>query len=217
MLVNEIFKSIEGEGVRAGYPTLFIRLFGCNLGCSYCDTRYSCSGTEYTEKSPEEIVEHCKRWYPNIKRVTLTGGEPLIHRDIRLLIYDLTSNGYEVNIETNGSIDIEPYARFDNVIITMDWKSPSSGMNELMCKPNLALLRPQDVLKFVVGSTADLFEMSAIIVENQIKAQKFVSPVFNKIQPVNIAQFILARPELYDCRLQVQLHKIVWEPSMRGV
>ena len=104
MLVNEIFRSIEGEGIRAGYPTTFIRLFGCNLGCSYCDTRYSCSGADYVEKSVDDIVAECS--VSQIKRVTITGGEPLIHKDIELLVYKLTQQGYEINIETNGSIDV---------------------------------------------------------------------------------------------------------------
>ena len=215
MLVNEIFRSIEGEGIRAGYPTTFIRLFGCNLGCSYCDTRYSCSGADYVEKSVDDIVAECS--VSQIKRVTITGGEPLIHKDIELLVYKLTQQGYEINIETNGSIDVEPFIHFDNVIITMDWKSLSSGMNELMCKANLALLRPQDVLKFVVGTTADLFDMQGVIEKYEIKAVKFVSPIFGQIRPESIVDFIVYRPNLMDVRMQIQMHKVIWDPAKRGV
>lgn len=216
MLVNEIFRSIEGEGIRAGYPAIFIRLFGCNLGCSYCDTKYSCSGADYVEKSVDEILAECSK-YHSVNRVTLTGGEPLIHKDIRLLVYELLAKGYEVNIETNGSIDIEPFVNMEKVIITMDWKSPSSGMNELMNKRNLPLLRPQDVLKFVVGTTADLFNMTTTMEHYEIKAQPFISPVFGKIAPQSIVAFMLTVPALKDCRLQIQLHKVIWDPNTRGV
>lgn len=216
MLVNEIFRSIEGEGIRAGYPAIFIRLFGCNLGCSYCDTKYSCSGVDYVEKSVDDIVAECQK-YPDITRITLTGGEPLIHKDIRLLVYELMAKGYEVNIETNGSIDIEPFVNMEKVIITMDWKSPSSGMNELMNKRNLSLLRPQDVLKFVVGTTADLFNMATVLEKSEIKAQPFISPIFGKIAPSSIVAFMLTVPALKNCRLQIQLHKVVWDPNTRGV
>ena len=216
MLVNEIFRSIEGEGIRAGFPAIFVRLFGCNLGCSYCDTKYSCSGADYFEKSVDEIVAECQK-YSDVSRITLTGGEPLIHKDIRLLVFELLAKGYEINIETNGSVDIAPFVNMDKVIITMDWKSPSSGMNELMNKGNLALLRPQDVLKFVVGSTADLFEMAKAMERFEIKAQPFISPVFGKISPQSIVAFMLTVPALKDCRLQIQLHKVVWDPTTRGV
>lgn len=216
MLVNEIFRSIEGEGIRAGYPAIFIRLFGCNLGCSYCDTKYSCSGVDYVEKSVDDIVAECQK-YPDISRITLTGGEPLIHKDIRLLVYELLAKGYEVNIETNGSIDIEPFVNMEKVIITMDWKSPSSGMNELMNKRNLSLLRPQDVLKFVVGTTADLFNVATVLEKSEIKAQPFISPIFGKIAPNSIVAFMLTVPALKNCRLQIQLHKVVWDPNTRGV
>lgn len=218
MLVNEIFRSIEGEGIRAGYPAIFIRLFGCNLGCSYCDTKYSCSGADYVEKSVNEIVAACEQYSP-VKRVTITGGEPLIHQDIRLLVFELIKLGYEINIETNGSIDISPFTEFDKVIITMDWKSPNSGMNEMMNSRNLDKLRKQDVLKFVVGSPADLFEMERVVnsMGPFLCCQIFVSPVFGKINLVDIANFITKRAGLVDCRLQVQLHKIVWDPLTRGV
>lgn len=216
MLVNEIFRSIEGEGIRAGFPAIFVRLFGCNLGCSYCDTEYSCSGADYSEKSVDEIVAECQK-YPQVSRITLTGGEPLIHKDIRLLVFELLAKGYEINIETNGSVDISPFVNMDKVIITMDWKSPSSGMNGLMNKRNLALLRPQDVLKFVVGSTADLFEVTKVMEHFEIKAQPFISPVFGKISPQSIVAFMLTVPALKDCRLQIQLHKVVWDPTKRGV
>ena len=105
MKVVEIFKSIDGEGIRAGYPATFIRLFGCNLRCSYCDTPYGYEGNDYKEMTVDEIVQECMCL--NCPRITLTGGEPLIHKDVNILIKNLLVNGFEVNIETNGSVDVE--------------------------------------------------------------------------------------------------------------
>ena len=97
MKVVEIFNSIEGEGSRAGYLATFIRLYGCNLRCSYCDSVYSFTNNDYTEMSIEEIINTVNGY--NCKKVTLTGGEPLIHKDVDILVKELLTNGYEVNIE----------------------------------------------------------------------------------------------------------------------
>lgn len=214
MLVNEIFGSIEGEGIRTGYPVTFIRLFGCNLHCSYCDTRYACTGPEFIKMSVDNILQVVKGngW----KRVTLTGGEPLIHRDVDTLIQALVDAGYEVNIETNGSVPIFPYLGYDNVILTVDYKSPSSGENHEMCISNLERLREQDVLKFVVGSEEDLYEMERVLENYKVKCHVFVSPIFGSIEPADIADFI-KNHKLHNCRMQLQIHKFIWEPTKRGV
>ena len=214
MRVNEIFGSIEGEGIRSGYPAAFIRLYGCNLNCSYCDTRYSCVGNDFKEMSIDEIVNEIQRL--SFERITLTGGEPLIHEDVDELIHRLTSLGYEVNIETNGSVYIGPYLDNPKVIITADYKSISSGASEFMDKHNLIALRPQDVLKFVVGSIEDLEQMKNVLLEYNPSCTIFVSPVFGKIEPVEIVEFINDN-DLQNCRLQLQLHKYVWNPNQRGV
>ena len=212
--VNEIFSSIEGEGIRTGQLVTFIRLYGCNLNCSYCDTRYSCENGDYKIMTVLDILAEVERL--NISRVTLTGGEPLIHPFVGELINALIDEGYEVNIETNGSIDIYPYTLKENVIITMDYKSISSGENSKMNPANLGYLREQDVLKFVVGNKEDLADMKDVIKNYNPKSSIFVSPIFNQIEISEIVEFIKDN-KLNEVRVQVQLHKIIWEPNKRGV
>lgn len=212
MRVIEIFKSIDGEGIRTGYPVTFIRLEGCNLRCSYCDTKYAYIDSAYTEMTPDEIVKQVCRL--GCMRVTLTGGEPLIHEDVTLLVDSLLRAGFEVNIETNGSVDIEPYVHGAKTIVTMDYKCPSSGMEESMLFDNIRLLRKRDVLKFVVGSVEDLDRCRDLV--KYTNANVFISPVFGKIEPKQIVEYILEH-DMQTCRVQVQLHKILWAPDQRGV
>lgn len=213
MKVVEIFKSIDGEGIRAGFPVTFIRLAGCNLRCSYCDSNYACDwkDEDVTEMTPEEIFKNV--YQKGNKRITLTGGEPLIHEDVDSLIDILVRRGFEVNIETNGSVDIERYLQ-RNILVTMDYKCPSSNMTEQMLLENLELLRKQDVLKFVVGSKQDLDCCRDII--KYTDAQIFISPVFGKIEPKEIVEYMIEH-DMQDCRIQLQLHKIIYDPEMRGV
>lgn len=212
MKVVEIFKSIDGEGIRAGYPVVFIRLAGCNLRCTYCDTKYSYDGKEYPDMTVDEIVKRVLRF--GCSRVTLTGGEPLIHEDVDFLVEDLTDHGIEVNIETNGSVDISPYTANLNVIVTMDYKCPISGMEDRMLFSNLHELRKKDVLKFVVGSKEDLDICRNLC--HSSEASVFISPVFGSIEPKEIVEYILDRG-MDDCRVQLQLHKFIWDPEKRGV
>lgn len=215
MKVVEIFKSIDGEGIRAGFPVTFIRLAGCNLRCEYCDTTYSYDVSKAKEMTISEILASVSSL--NCKRITLTGGEPLIHDSVEGLIRMLVRRGYEVNIETNGSVDIQPYVNaLGNPIITMDYKCPCSGMEDKMLKSNLLMLRKTDVLKFVVGSVKDLLICHEIICCNDIKAQIFISPVFGKIEPKEIVDYVIGH-NMNDCRVQLQLHKIIWDPELRGV
>ena len=212
MKVIEIFKSIDGEGIRAGFPVTFIRLGGCNLHCSYCDTEYAWNGCyKYTEMTPKEIFD--KVYKMGCTRITLTGGEPLIHKDIHQLVNILVDHEFEVNIETNGSVDVKPYL-IDNVIVTMDYKCPSSGMDKFMNLDNLSYLRMRDVLKFVVGSKEDLDCCRDLI--KYTRSQVFISPVFGKITPKEIVEYVLEH-DMQDCRVQLQMHKIIWNPNERGV
>lgn len=211
MRVVEIFKSIDGEGLRAGFPATFIRLEGCNLRCSYCDTKYSYNDTDYKDMSIEQILHEVKQL--GLRYITLTGGEPLIHEDVADLIRILTTFDFFVNVETNGSVDISPYL-YNNVLITMDYKCPSSGMQFGMNTHNLKILRPSDVLKFVVGCEEDLETCKHI--RNCTQAQKFISPVFGKIEPKDIVKYMLDN-KMTDCRIQLQLHKYIWNPEERGV
>ena len=211
--VSEIFDSIEGEGKRTGYMSIFIRLTGCNLRCSYCDTKYAqVVGKEDTEMTMEEIVEKVQS-YP-WKKITLTGGEPLLH-DVENLVRRLALGGYEINIETNGAVPLLK-RRWANVFYTMDWKCPTSGENDKMLTDNLSLLTKCDVLKFVVGNKTDLDEMKRVIgLFNWFKPAFYVSPVYGEIDPKEIVQY-LKDNELNIC-MQVQLHKIIWNPDERGV
>ena len=155
MKVIEIFDSIDGEGIRTGQCATFIRLAGCNLRCSYCDTVYSLFGEEspceYTEMTVDEIISKVNMTY---KRVTLTGGEPLVHTDSAELVSKLTEIGCDVNIETNGAVDIVDFlgkvSKSDNLFFTIDYKLPSSGMTDKMIWNNFINLRPCDVIKFVI-------------------------------------------------------------------
>lgn len=211
MRVVEIFKSIDGEGIRAGYPVIFIRLAGCNLRCSYCDTKYSYDNEEYLDMTVDDIVNNIFK--SGCPRATLTGGEPLIHEDVDFLVEELVQKGIEVNIETNGSVDISPYV-CENVILTMDYKCPSSGMEDMMLLSNLPKLRRKDVLKFVVGAKKDLDTCFNLC--HLSKAQVFISPVFGSIEPKEIVEYMLEHG-MYDCRIQLQLHKFIWNPNQRGV
>ncbi len=222
MKVSEIFYSIEGEGIRTGYPAVFIRLFSCQLRCTYCDSMYSVEGDDFVEMSIDEIVEEVHKY--SSKRVTLTGGEPLIQKDALDLIKRLVRAGYELNIETNGAVDVSDlydaswcfgYMR-DNIIVTMDWKSISSGMSSHMLNSNLALLTNKDVLKFVVGSREDLDQMKEVVTNNKLDCSIFVSPIFGNIEPKDIVQYVLDN-QLTDVRVQLQIHKIIWDSNMRGV
>ena len=214
MLISEIFSSIEGEGIRTGYLCTFIRLVGCNLLCTYCDSLYSVkiqNKEQYQIMDIDQIINRCIQL--KNKRITLTGGEPLIHKDVKKLIYRLIEEGFEVNIETNGSVPLTDYESC-NVIITMDWKSPSSGMNDKMNRNNLSLLKSKDVLKFVVQDDKDLDDMKDII--KCVDCNIFVSPIFGKINPKDIVQY-LKDNNIQNVRLQLQLHKIVYDPEQRGV
>ena len=215
--VNEIFLSIDGEGYRTGLPVVFIRLYGCNLNCSYCDTRYSCEQQEYKEMSLYDILAQVLSY--GVPRVTLTGGEPLIHPGVKDLIVSLVANDIEVNIETNGAVDLDEFIEFkynSKVVFTMDYKCKSSGMEDKMILSNLEFLQPKDVIKFVVSNYNEMEKMEYILESGKCKAQPYVSPVFGAIEPSELVEYILDN-KLNNVKVQVQLHKIIWEPTKRGV
>ena len=224
--VIEIFKSIDGEGKRAGEITTFIRLSGCNLKCSWCDTSYSQDGSCGYIMTLEDILDKVNEL--NCRNITLTGGEPLIHDNIDELILRLLQEGFDINVETNGTIDISKYIsepqfteRAGNLWFTIDYKSKSSGMNSLMDIRNFEYLREQDVLKFVVGSYEELCDADNFLLEldNYLEQAPYVyfSPVFGMIEPVEIVNFMLEKNYKSKVRVQLQLHKIIWDPDMRGV
>ena len=210
LIVSEIFDSIEGEGKRQGQFATFIRLAGCNLRCSYCDTAYAFDGGE--ELSVPNIIRRIR--FPN---VTVTGGEPL-KQNIHWFL-DRLPGHISVNIETNGSIDIEDYLRWHGrqpVFFTMDYKCKSSGVDHGINPYNVEQLREQDVLKFVVGSEEDLDEARDFCRLYHPKAMVYVSPVFGKMEPSEIVEY-MKREYLTDWRVQLQIHKFIWNPQERGV
>lgn len=215
MKVVEIFKSIDGEGKRAGLPATFIRLYGCNLKCSYCDTRYGCEGNNYSYMTVEEIVKKANSL--GVPLITLTGGEPLLHPGVGELLTALQNAGFSINVETNGSVDITPF-RGQNIFFTVDYKCPSSDMESKMLLTNFENVGKCDVVKFVVGSLQDLHAATYIFEKYHLsgKCRVYFSPVFGAIDPKTIVQYILDN-ELHNVQLQLQLHKIIWEPTMKGV
>ena len=214
MLISEIFCSINGESKFSGFRTVFIRTYGCNLACKWCDSVYSWRGNEFTEMSVDEIIKHINQY--DCTRVTLTGGEPLLQHDAVELINTLLILGYEVEVETNGAVSVAPILDlgYDTVLITMDWKCPSSGETSKMLADNLHLLRPEDVVKCVVGSKEDLDEVTRI--NGMTDATVYLSPVFGDIGLKELADYILDN-RLNHTRLQMQLHKLCWDPNARGV
>jgi 7-carboxy-7-deazaguanine synthase len=224
--VVEIFDSIDGEGVRTGQPCSFVRLAGCNIRCSYCDTTYALFGEnepcEYTEMTVDEIVSHLNTRY---KRVTLTGGEPLIHANIKELTKKLLSDGYEVNIETNGAVDITEFLkdmpRTKKLFLTIDYKLPSSGMSDRMIWRNFVNLREFDAVKFVVGSDEDMRVMKSVTEKMQeeceVMPMMYAGVVYGKYEPIRLVETILNEPIMKDFKYQIQLHKLIWDPEKRGV
>lgn len=218
MKVVEIFQSIDGEANRCGYLTNFIRLAGCNLRCSYCDTHYALNKTDGIDMTIDAIL---KKLNKNIKNVTLTGGEPLWDfHNASLLLESLIKEGFNLSIETNGSIDLEKYIKlFPTASFVVDYKSPSSNMEKSMNLNNFNILREIDCVKFVVGSILDLEKMVQIYDSTNLKngsTEIFVSPIFNKIEPKEIVEFLLEH-NLQNIRLQIQMHKVIWDPMMKGV
>lgn len=229
MLISEIFSSIDGEGSRAGYLATFIRTVGCPLRCSYCDTKYAFQPDETTkDMTIEDIVNTCKK-LGNF-RITLTGGEPLIQKDINNLIEALLLNRFEVNIETSGSVifDMNNASEIINnayatgsLFFTYDYKCPSSGMTDKMQSIIFKNLGTNDIVKFVVGSNEDLDCMKKVVtnLENiytYFTPKYYVSPVFGNIEPSYIVDY-LKKNNLQQVRLQLQLHKIIWDINKRGV
>lgn len=216
MRVVEKFVSINGEGLRSGELAVFIRFANCNLRCSYCDTKYSFINPIYTEESIDELVKYVKS--TGVKNVTLTGGEPLIQNEIKELMIELSNIGNIIEIETNGSINIAPYLNIPNVTFTLDYKLKGSGMEMYMDLTNYDLLRKNDVIKFVVSDYDDLEKTKEIIKKYDLinKANCLISPVWERIEFEEIVNF-LKDNKLNDVKMQLQIHKIIWDKDKRGV
>lgn len=217
--VAETFVSINGEGVLAGQLSVFVRFTGCNLRCSFCDTMWANDAdAPHTTMTTEEICEAVRK--TGVHNVTLTGGEPLLRAGMAELLHRLTENpAQRVEIETNGSIDLTPFTGISSTIsFTMDYKLPGSGMESHMRTENFALLTERDTVKFVAGSRADLERALEIIQTYDLthRCHVYLSPVFGRIQPVEIVEF-MQEHVLNDITMQLQMHKIIWDPDQRGV
>ena len=213
--VAEIFDSIEGEGKRTGYMAVFVRFAGCNIRCTYCDTAYALKESDAEEFLTKEELLGRIRSYP-WKRITFTGGEPLL-QPLQEICDILGEEGYEINIETNGAVPLLA-RRSQNLFYTMDYKCTDSGMKSFMRLPNLKELTEEDVLKFVVSSKTDLEDMKEIIIKYFPRGgpKFYVSPVWGKIEPRELVEYV-RKEKLAEVCVQVQLHKIIWEPDRRGV
>ena len=217
--IAETFSSINGEGTKAGQLAFFIRFTGCNLNCSYCDTRWAnAPDAPFVKMTDSEILSEVRK--SDIKNVTVTGGEPLIQQDIIPLLERLCENGNYVEIETNGAADISGVVKMGETrpVLTMDYKLPSSGMEGFMRKENFSLLDERDTVKFVSGSREDLERAAEVISEYDLteRCHVYLSPVFGKIVPEDMVNFMLEK-KLNGVNLQLQLHKFIWDPNKRGV
>lgn len=211
--VNEIFYSIQGESSYAGRPCVLVRLTGCNLRCSYCDTRYAYDDGEDLEAG--EIIDRIMSHHCGL--VEITGGEPLMQKDTPLLIQRLLDMGFQVLLETNGSMDIS--AIDDRCVKIVDIKCPSSGEAAKNDLTNLKRLRTKDEIKFAIGSREDYdYAKNILSLINRAKGNSkppLFSPVYGRMTPGLLAQWILA--DHLDVRMQIQLHKVIWGSETRGV
>ncbi len=208
--VNEIFYSIQGESSFAGLRCVFVRLTYCNLRCSYCDTQYAFY--EGKEMSIAEIMEKVKSYNCNL--VEVTGGEPLVQKESLDLMHELCNSNFTVLLETSGSLPIEEVDK--RVKIIMDIKTPSSGMVNKNRYENIKHLKPEDEIKFVIGSRED-YEWTKQTIEKFNLSNKniLLSVVFGKLEPATLVEWMLK--DKLNARFQLQTHKYIWEPERRGV
>ena len=206
MRVCEIFRSLDGEGPHAGLPSVFVR----PLACPWCDTMYAHDyGGE--EMDVQQVLGRVQALGGS--HATLTGGEPLAQPQAVPLVRALLDRGVAVDVETSGAMDVTPVL-LPGATVVMDWKARSSGMEGRMNRENLRRLRALDVVKLVVGELADLGIVPWL--RSATCARIYVSPVFGRVAPAELAEAVLAAG-WEDVRVQVQLHKVIWEPDRRGV
>ena len=211
MRITEIFHSIQGESSYAGQPCVFVRLTGCPLRCTWCDTDYAFYGGH--ECSIDEVLAKVQTY--GCRLVEVTGGEPLVQPESLPLMTRLCDAGYTVLLETSGAVDIAPVDPRAHVIL--DVKCPGSGMTDRMHWPNLSQLAAKDEAKFVMADRADYDWAREILTQYDLASRCPVlfSPVFGTLDARQLAEWTLA--DRLPVRFQLQMHKYIWAPDMRGV
>ena len=211
MKVNEIFYSIQGESTFSGLPCVFVRLTGCNLRCNYCDTRYAYeNGAELTIS---DVLSEVRKF--DCFLVEITGGEPLLQAETVELVRKLIAAGNQVLIETNGTMDISVLP--EGVIRIMDVKCPGSGEFNKMNQKNIEELNWDDNVKFVISNKDDFDWAEGFVRQFDLisKTNVLFSPCFGEVAPEVLAKWILQSN--LPVRMQLQLHKYIWDPNKRGV
>ncbi|MFH1462056.1 MAG: radical SAM protein [bacterium] len=212
MKINEMFLSIQGEGIQSGLPTFFIRTTGCNLRCSYCDTKYAYYKGK--EMSIKEILNKVQN--QPYKRICLTGGEPLLQSDAKILINELIKKGYSIDIETNGSISLKSFPKSKLILYSMDIKCPSSKETKKMIFNNISFLNKKDQIKFIIKTKEDYNFAREII-----KKYKLIDKINIIFQPVGgikakwMVEKILS--DRLNARIGLQIHKVIWKTNKKGV
>ncbi len=209
--ISETFYSILGESTWAGTPAFFIRLSGCNLRCSYCDTAYAYEGGQELEVA--HLVQAVQESPAGL--VLVTGGEPLLQAEALILLAGLVKAGFTVLLETNGSLPIDAVPADVHRIV--DLKCPGSGMSGYNYWKNLEILRPGDEVKFVISGWEDFQWTLEAVAQHALlgRVPVLISPVFGQVAPREAAAWILE--SRLPLRLQLQLHKYIWGPEVRGV
>lgn len=207
--IAEIFKSIQGESSYAGFPCTFVRLSGCNLRCTYCDTIYALK--EGSEMSETDIMNMIKKMGINI--VEFTGGEPLLQKPVYPLITRALNEGYKVLIETNGSINIGEVDKRATIIL--DIKTPNSNMSDKMDLSNLELIKEHDEIKFVITDRVD-YEWSIDFINKYSllnKCHLLMSPAYGFLEPDKLAKWII--DDRLNIRLNIQIHRYIFKEERK--
>jgi 7-carboxy-7-deazaguanine synthase len=210
--VSEVYASVQGESLHAGKPCVFVRLTGCNLRCTWCDSVFTFTGG--THRDWREVADEAHAF--GIHTIEVTGGEPLVQRNAIPLMARLLELGHEVLLETSGSRDIAPVP--DGVHVICDFKPPASGEERANLWANVEHLDHDDEVKFVLASRADYEWARDKTAEHglvdRVAAVQF-SPAWGLVDPAELADWIVA--DRLRVRLQIQLHKVLWDPNARGV
>ena len=212
LTVFEIYESIQGESTHAGRPCVFVRLAACDLRCAWCDTPYAFTGG--TKKSVEEILREVEAF--GARLVEITGGEPMLQREVTVLMQALLDAGHEVLLETGGHVALDDVP--EAVVAIVDVKCPGSGESAKMHWPNLEQLSPHDEVKFVIADRVDFEYAREVVKRYDLTARAaavLFSPVHGALKPDELARWILAAR--IPVRLQLQQHKYIWSPETRGV